>query len=154
MSDSGKKRARREGGGPSKKSKGNWGASVSFASVVWVYQVDMASAAMPCLRRAALYAANNSLPQACRRPPHSPVTCAAVCMQPGDFQHPKDPSSKAVPPDTWGMLLTAQGGRDKRAVDEARVLFEEVRRHWELQDCHGVWRLGEGVMALQPQQLY
>ena len=41
-------------------------------------------------------------------------------------QHPKDPSSKAVPPDTWGMLLTCQGGRDRRAVDEARALFEEA----------------------------
>lgn len=41
-------------------------------------------------------------------------------------QH-KDPSQKAIPANTWGMLLTCEGGRDKRAVDEARVLFEEVR---------------------------
>lgn len=40
--------------------------------------------------------------------------------------HAKDPSAKAIPNDSWGMLLTCQGGRDRRAVDEARVLFEEA----------------------------
>jgi hypothetical protein len=52
-----------------------------------------------------------------------------TCTHPRGPLHPqavKDPSAKAIPPDAWGMLLTCQGNKDKRAVDEARLLFEEV----------------------------
>ncbi len=55
-----------------------------------------------------------------------PTFPAPLPSRPSSAQNHKDHSQKAIPPESWGVLLTCQGDRGKRAVDEARLLFEEA----------------------------